>query len=202
MVENTTFSVRNTTPLHAAQYIMTALRRLYCTGLKGYWSVPMQSLLCHAFCKQLKVTKSLLYGKGVTNKSDNNCHCLSEPGSTCRYRIAWDLSLDVSLLLHADKRDKITHVASVCQAKRILLKTFLKASSRTATCKIVLRNFNLYACPLLHGECFSHRVAHIIMDFQTLVYIPLSCFLQSKLFLAERTLVGTKYDLPQCFSKD
>ena len=40
------------------------------------------------------------------------------------------------------------------------------------------------------------------MDFQTLDYIPLSCFLESKLFLAERTLVGTEYDLPQCFSKN
>ena len=44
--------------------------------------------------------------------------------------------------------------------------------------------------PLLHGQCFSHRVAHIIMDFQTLGYIPLSCFLQSKLFLAGLMLVG------------
>lgn len=37
------------------------------------------------------------------------------------------------------------------------------------------------------------REAHIILGFQTLGYIPLSCFLQSKLFLAGLVLVGPKY---------
>ena len=75
MVGDTICSVLNAASLHAVLSCMTATRR---SELILYWAERVLiSSRAISFHEQLKVNKPWLYGKGVINERDNNCHCLS-----------------------------------------------------------------------------------------------------------------------------